>query len=201
MAWISTTSVQLCLHISIFFTFACIDLQFCKEAPDPCCLINHGLAQLHMRRSFFFSFACIDLKYCRQPPDLCHIINHGLDLNYKVSNCACADPSFLVLHVPTCSFVDNLLNACRIINHAMEQLCMRRSIFFSFASIDLKFCKQPPDHCRIINHSLDLDYKVRNCTFTDLSFFSFTYIDLKLSTQLLFCSAHNFAGLGMQFPN
>ena len=65
------------MHRSIFFTFACIDLQFCREAPDPCRIINHGLAQLHMRYSFFFSFACIDL-----------------DLNYKVHNCACADLSF-----------------------------------------------------------------------------------------------------------
>ena len=47
---------------------------------------------------------------------------------------------------------------------------MRRSIFFHFACIDLKFCKQPPDHCRIINHGLDLNYKVRNCTCADLSF-------------------------------
>ena len=29
---------------------------------------------------------------------------------------------------------------------------MQRSIFFSFACIDLKFCKQPPDHCRIYRH-------------------------------------------------
>ena len=32
-------------------------------------------------------------------------------------------------------------------------------------------------------------------------FFSFAYIDLKLLTQLPFCSAHNFAGFGMQFPH
>ena len=32
-------------------------------------------------------------------------------------------------------------------------------------------------------------------------FFSFAYIDLKHLTQLSFCSAHNFADLGMQFPH
>ena len=46
---------------------------------------------------------------------------------------------------------------------------MRRSVFFSFTCIDLKFCKQPPGHCRIINHGLDLNYKVRNCACADLS--------------------------------
>ena len=47
---------------------------------------------------------------------------------------------------------------------------MRRSIFLNFAYVDLKFCKQPPDHCRIINHGLALNYKVRNYACTDLSF-------------------------------
>ena len=82
------------MHRSIFFTFACIDLQFCREDPDPCHIKNHCLAQLHMRYSFCFSFACIDLKYCIQPPDHCCIINHGLDHNYKVSNRTCTDLSF-----------------------------------------------------------------------------------------------------------
>ena len=50
------------------------------------------------------------------------------------------------------------------------QFRMRRSIFFSFACIDLKFCIQPPDHCRIISHGLDLNYKVRNCACAHLSF-------------------------------
>ena len=49
---------------------------------------------------------------------------------------------------------------------------------------------------RIINHGLDLNYKVRNCACADvfLFFLSFAYIDLKLLTQLPFCSGNNFAG-------
>ena len=62
-----------------------------------------------MWRSIFFSFPCIDLKFCKQPPDHCRIINHGLDLNYKVRNCACADLSFLVLHILTWNFLHNFL--------------------------------------------------------------------------------------------
>ena len=135
---------------SIFFSFACIGLKFCKQSPDHCriinhgldlnykvrnctctdlsflvlheltcnfvgnfpdlChIINHGLVQLCMRRSIFFSFAYIDLKSCKQPPDHCRIINHGLDLNYKVCNCACADLSFLVLHISTWNFLHSFL--------------------------------------------------------------------------------------------
>ena len=61
------------------------------------------------RISIFFSFACTDLKFCKQPPDHCHIINHGLDLNYKVRNCACADLSFLVLHISNWNFWHSFL--------------------------------------------------------------------------------------------
>ena len=77
---------------------------------------------------------------------------------------------------------------------------MRRSIFFSFACIDLKFCKEPPDHCRIINHGLDLNYKVHNCACADLSFsalhistwnflHSFLFIPATIS-QAWVCSFH-----------
>ena len=50
------------------------------------------------------------------------------------------------------------------------QLLMRRSIFSTFACIDLKFRREAPDPCHIINHDLDLNYKVRNCACADLSF-------------------------------
>ena len=70
---------------------------------------------------------------------------------------------------------------------------MRRSIFFSFVCIDLKFCKQPRDHCRITNHGLDLNYKVR---MRRSVFFSFAYIDLKLLTQASFLSRPQFRRLG-----
>ena len=77
---------------------------------------------------------------------------------------------------------------------------MRRSIFFSFACIDLKFCKQPPDHCRIINHGLDFNYKVRSCACADLSFLvlhkstsnflhSFLFVPITIS-QAWVCSFH-----------
>ena len=108
---------------------------------------------------------------------------------------------FLDLHVSTCNFVDNLLTLYRIINHGLVQLCMCRSIFFSFACIDLKFCKQPPDHCCIINHGLDLKLQGAQLYMRRSIFFSFAYINLKLLTQFPFCSGHNFAGLGMQFPH
>ena len=73
-----------------------------------------------MRRSIFFSFACIDLKLCKQPPDHCRIINHGLDLNYKVRSCACADLSFLVLHISTWNFLHSLLFVLPTISQAWE---------------------------------------------------------------------------------
>ena len=62
-----------------------------------------------MRRSIFLNFAYVELKFCKQPPDHCRIINHGLDLNYKVRNCACADLSFLVLHISTWNFLHSFL--------------------------------------------------------------------------------------------
>ena len=62
-----------------------------------------------MWRSIFFSFPCIDLKFCKQPSEHCRIINYGLDLNYKVSNCACADLSFLLLHILTWNFLHSYL--------------------------------------------------------------------------------------------
>ena len=46
---------------------------------------------------------------------------------------------------------------------------LRISISFSFVCIDLKFCREPPDPCHIINHGLDLNYKVCNCACADLS--------------------------------
>ena len=110
MAWISTTRCSTA-HAQIYlFRFACIDLQFCRLSPDPCCIINHGLAQLRMRISIFFSFTCISLKFCRLPPDPCHIIDHGLDLNYKVCNCAHVQIClFLVLHISTWNFLHTFL--------------------------------------------------------------------------------------------
>ena len=73
---------------------------------------------------------------------------------------------------------------------------MRRSIFCSFACIDLKFCKQPPDHCRIINHGLDLDYKVLNCACADLSFFKFCIYRLETYYTASFLFRPQFRRLG-----
>ena len=62
-------------------------------------------------------------------------------------------------------------------------------LFFSFACIDLKFCKQPPDHCRIINHGLDINYKVHNCACADLSFLDLHILTWNFLHSFLFVPA------------
>ena len=112
-----------------------------------------------MRRSIFFSFACIDLKFCKQPPDHCCIINHGLALNYKVHNCACADVSFLVLHILTWNFLHSFL---------LVPVTISQSWVCSFRT---KICGNCTSTLLLLLlSSLALNYKVRNCACADLSF-------------------------------
>ena len=73
---------------------------------------------------------------------------------------------------------------------------MHRSIFFSFACIDLKFCKQPPDHCCIYKSWLGSQLQGAQLSMHRFIFFNFAYIDFNLLTKLPFCFDHNFCRLG-----
>ena len=85
-----------------------------------------------------------------------------------------------------------VIAASQICSVSRKYCAVLQNRFFSFACIDLKFCKQPPDHCRMAWIST-----TRCATaHAQIIFFSFAYIDLKLLTQLPFLFWPQFCRLG-----
>ena len=92
MAWISTIRCAT-VHVQIYLlSFPCIDLIFCRQPPNPCCIINHGLGLNYKVHSCafadlsFLSFAYIKLTLLTQLP-FCSSYNFaGLGMQFPHQN-------------------------------------------------------------------------------------------------------------------